>query len=75
MGGGSVFLRGGRVSFNPLVLDLPFFKERVGFPDKLGFGGLEGLGGVVGEDGRDGVQLGESEETSPWLQVQRALLD
>jgi FkbH-like protein len=32
-------------------------------------------GGVVGEDGPDGIQLGESEETSHWLQVQRALLD
>ena len=39
-------MRGGRVSLRPLVLDLPFFNERVGLPDKLGFGGLEGVGGV-----------------------------
>jgi FkbH-like protein len=32
-------------------------------------------GGVVGEDGPDGITVGDSEETSPWLQIQRALLD
>lgn len=32
-------------------------------------------GGVVGEDGPDGIAVGDSEETSPWLQIQRALLD
>lgn len=32
-------------------------------------------GGVVGEDGPDGISVGDSEETSPWLQIQRALLD
>ena len=29
-------------------MDLPFFSERVGLPDKLGFGGLVGAGGVGG---------------------------
>ena len=32
-------------------------------------------GGVVGEDGPDGIAVGDSEETSPWLQIQRTLLD
>lgn len=31
-------------------------------------------GGVVGEDGPDGIVVGDSVETSPWLQVQRVLL-
>jgi FkbH-like protein len=32
-------------------------------------------GGVIGEDGFEGISVGDSEETSPWLQVQRALLN
>lgn len=32
-------------------------------------------GGVVGEDGPDGITVGDSAETSPWLQIQQALLD
>ena len=47
-------------------MDLPFFSERVGLPDKLGFGGLVGAGGVTGAS----IAGGEQEEQYQPLEAQ-----
>ena len=56
--GGKFLLSGGRVSFRPLVFDLPLFRESLGFPGALGFSGEEGAGGGTGAADTSGAPSG-----------------